>query len=203
MIHVFDPYEVLGVQLGTSRKELRAAYREGVHRWHPDRNPEDPRAPMRLRRLVAAYQILTGRSADFWAADAVTREQWTAPPAPARFRFVCPKCDDSFEIDEPCMRCCVSLWDSRSSEPHPGFPEDEAVEGLMARLERVRPPRPPRVDPEVAPFYAASLFFVSGLAISSLGPVVPGLMLSAWGLLLAVTAYGARSKLDRFLAAIR
>lgn len=194
MSSVFDPYDVLGVQLGTGRKELRAAYRAGVHRWHPDRNPDDPRAPRRLRRVVAAYQILTGRSADFWAADAATRERWTPPAAPVRFRFVCPKCDDSFEFDEPCVRCCVSPWDSCSSEPHPGFPADSAVEGLVARLESARPAGPPWVDPEAAPFYAAGLFFVGGFVISSLGPVVPGLMLSAWGGLLGLTALGARAK---------
>lgn len=32
-----DPYAVLGVRHGASRKEIRAAYREAVQRYHPDK----------------------------------------------------------------------------------------------------------------------------------------------------------------------
>lgn len=32
-----DPYSVLGVRRGASRKEIRAAYREAVQRYHPDK----------------------------------------------------------------------------------------------------------------------------------------------------------------------
>ena len=53
-----DWYEVLGVADGASSKEIRRAYRALALRHHPDRNPGDPQAGKKLKRINAAYEVL-------------------------------------------------------------------------------------------------------------------------------------------------
>lgn len=60
-------YQVLGLDSGASAEDIRQAYRRRAHELHPDRNPQDPRAEERFKKLSEAYQILTQ----------------TEPPAPA------------------------------------------------------------------------------------------------------------------------
>jgi DnaJ-class molecular chaperone len=52
-------YRVLGLDPDASADEIRQAYRRKAHEFHPDRNPEDPRAEERFKKLSEAYQILT------------------------------------------------------------------------------------------------------------------------------------------------
>lgn len=60
-------YRVLGVNPYASAEQIRQAYRRKAHELHPDRNPEDPRAEEKFKKLSEAYRILTS----------------TEPPAPA------------------------------------------------------------------------------------------------------------------------
>lgn len=58
-----DPFEVLGVREGTSRDEIRAAYRRLVQEHHPDRHPQDDEAARgarhaRIADITAAYRML-------------------------------------------------------------------------------------------------------------------------------------------------
>ena len=54
-----DPYEVLGVKRGATVEEIKAAYHEGVLRWHPDKNPDDvTEATRRFYEIQAAYEKL-------------------------------------------------------------------------------------------------------------------------------------------------
>jgi hypothetical protein len=53
-----DHYEVLGVTRDAPDEVVRAAYRALAAKHHPDRNPADPDAELRLKRINAAYQVL-------------------------------------------------------------------------------------------------------------------------------------------------
>ena len=41
-----DPYEVLGINQGASQSEIKAAYRELVKKYHPDRYQGNPLADL-------------------------------------------------------------------------------------------------------------------------------------------------------------
>ena len=52
-------YQVLGLDADASTEQIRLAYRHRAHEWHPDRNPDNPRAEERFKKLAEAYQTLT------------------------------------------------------------------------------------------------------------------------------------------------
>ncbi|MBI2389894.1 MAG: molecular chaperone DnaJ [Deltaproteobacteria bacterium] len=54
-----DPYEVLGVRRDASQDEIKSAFRKLAAQHHPDKNPDDPHAPERFKKINAAYQILS------------------------------------------------------------------------------------------------------------------------------------------------
>lgn len=54
-----DPWAILGVVPGATTEQLHAAWRKGVSRWHPDRNPS-PDATLRLQEINDAYTSLRG-----------------------------------------------------------------------------------------------------------------------------------------------
>jgi preprotein translocase subunit Sec63 len=58
----FDPYEVLGVRPGATKDQIRAAYRELVARYHPDKhrgNPLEELAAAKLIDINRAYEVLS------------------------------------------------------------------------------------------------------------------------------------------------
>ncbi len=54
-----DYYDVLGVNRDASEEEIKKAYRKLAMKWHPDRNPENPKAEERFKEAKEAYEILT------------------------------------------------------------------------------------------------------------------------------------------------
>ncbi len=54
-----DYYAVLGVSSQASDEEIKKAYRKLALETHPDRNPGDPRAEERFKRLSEAYGVLS------------------------------------------------------------------------------------------------------------------------------------------------
>ncbi len=50
------PWEVLGIAEGSSPEEIKKAWRTLARAHHPDRNPDDPEAASRFKRLQAAYE---------------------------------------------------------------------------------------------------------------------------------------------------
>lgn|SRR5450432_839162 len=59
---VLDPYEVLGVRPGATKDQIRAAYRDQVARYHPDKHRGNPLEELAAQKLVdinQAYAILS------------------------------------------------------------------------------------------------------------------------------------------------
>ena len=54
-----DYYEILGVDRGASAADLKRAYRELAHRYHPDKNPNDPQAEAQFKQASEAYAVLS------------------------------------------------------------------------------------------------------------------------------------------------
>jgi curved DNA-binding protein CbpA len=76
-------YELLGVAPGASAGELKAAHRDLVKVWHPDRFSHDPRlqqkAQEKLKEINEAYDLLsTGRAPR--PAPAARASEETRPP---------------------------------------------------------------------------------------------------------------------------
>lgn len=54
-----DYYEVLGVDRSADEKEIKKAYRRVAMKFHPDRNPDDPKADEKFKEATEAYDVLT------------------------------------------------------------------------------------------------------------------------------------------------
>jgi len=58
----FDPFEVLGLERGATKDQIRASYRELVARYHPDKhrgNPLEELAAAKLIEINRAYEVLS------------------------------------------------------------------------------------------------------------------------------------------------
>ncbi len=53
-----DYYEVLGVARGASEAEIKRAFRQLAMKYHPDRNPGDPKAEAIFKEINEAYEVL-------------------------------------------------------------------------------------------------------------------------------------------------
>jgi molecular chaperone DnaJ len=57
-----DYYDVLGVNKDCSEEDLKKAYRRLAMKWHPDRNPDNPKAEEHFKEAKEAYEILADPS---------------------------------------------------------------------------------------------------------------------------------------------
>ncbi len=76
---VLDPYEVLGVRRGATRDQIRAAYREQVARYHPDKHRGNPLEELAAQKLVEINQAYATLSDDGQRAG-----HETGPPGAAQ-----------------------------------------------------------------------------------------------------------------------
>ena len=54
-----DLYEVLGVAKDASADDIKKAYRKLARKYHPDQNPDDPKAEDRFKEISHAYDVLS------------------------------------------------------------------------------------------------------------------------------------------------
>lgn len=53
-----DPYVVLGVDRSASEKDIKSAFRNMAKNFHPDQNPDNPKAKERFAEANSAYEIV-------------------------------------------------------------------------------------------------------------------------------------------------
>jgi len=54
-----DFYEILGVNKDASAEDIKKSYRKLAMKYHPDRNPDNPKAEEQFKEAKEAYEILT------------------------------------------------------------------------------------------------------------------------------------------------
>ena len=54
-----DYYEILNVEKGSSKNEIKKAYRKIAMKYHPDKNPDDKKAEDKFKEAAEAYSVLS------------------------------------------------------------------------------------------------------------------------------------------------
>jgi len=54
-----DYYDILGVDKGSSKDEIKKAYRKVAMKFHPDRNPDNKDAETKFKEAAEAYSVLS------------------------------------------------------------------------------------------------------------------------------------------------
>ncbi len=54
-----DYYEILGINKSASAAEIKKAYRKKAIQYHPDKNPDDPKAEEMFKKAAEAYEVLS------------------------------------------------------------------------------------------------------------------------------------------------
>ena len=67
-----DYYDVLGVKKTASQDEVKKAYRKLARKYHPDANPNDPKAEEKFKEVSSAYEVLS---------DVEKRKKYDAGPS--------------------------------------------------------------------------------------------------------------------------
>ena len=58
-VNRFDPYQILGIEMGTPAADIKRAYRKLSLQYHPDKNPGNKEAEEIFMKVAKAYEALT------------------------------------------------------------------------------------------------------------------------------------------------
>jgi curved DNA-binding protein CbpA len=94
-------YEVLKLRPGATPAQIRTAYKNLSRLYHPDMNPNNPKATGVMATINASYDVLSNPElrkaydATLTPAVAPVRGKASAPTAPRSTNFVMPEPDDA------------------------------------------------------------------------------------------------------------
>jgi curved DNA-binding protein CbpA len=54
-MNYFNPYEIFGISQNSSLEEIKKTYRKLAFMYHPDRNPDNPEAEEKFKKINNAY----------------------------------------------------------------------------------------------------------------------------------------------------
>src|SRR5215213_5372531 len=54
-----DYYDILGIERSSSLDDIKKAYRRLAVKYHPDKNPGDPKAEEKFKEAAEAYGVLS------------------------------------------------------------------------------------------------------------------------------------------------
>jgi curved DNA-binding protein CbpA len=60
-----DLYKILELERSASQSDIKAAYRRLAKKYHPDKNPNNPKAEELFKNIAAAYDVLGDESKKF------------------------------------------------------------------------------------------------------------------------------------------
>ena len=68
MNHSNNPYEILGVNVDSDKKEIKKAFRKLAHKYHPDKS-DLPNAIEIFKRILTAYELLKDNNFKYTIKD--------------------------------------------------------------------------------------------------------------------------------------
>lgn len=96
-----DPYTVLGVSPSASQDEVKQAYRKLAKKYHPDSNPGDKQAELKMKEINAAYDEImhpekNRRRSAYTGQTGPTRQGGAPAGGYGRYGWGSPDSDDPF-----------------------------------------------------------------------------------------------------------
>jgi curved DNA-binding protein len=86
-----DYYQILGINKGASKEEIKRAFRKMARKYHPDVNPDEPKSGEKFKEINEAYSILSDdKKREMYdrfgvvEGDSSTYQNWGGAPGGAR-----------------------------------------------------------------------------------------------------------------------